>query len=147
MTLTRALAKGTIQEQGAALMRRFAPGVTLESRLLGGRTNGAWYDPLKNEIKWPIADGLTVLLHEIAHYKLKHVTQEVYVTKGTDPGEVIARGIALWEEVTAWLWAEETANRLGVAFDYSLAEHYFNRKKFNRKMPLVKLNWRYRSRK
>lgn len=136
MVLARVLRVGTLEEQGVALMKHYAPALTLDCRLLGGRQPGAWYDPNKHEIKWPMADGLTVLLHELGHYRLKH--DSLYATKDTGRSE-------LWEEVTAWLWAENEAKKLGILLDYKLAEHYFNRKKWNKRTggPLVKINWRY----
>ena len=114
---------------------------------------GAWYDHARpdKEIRWGIADGLTVLLHEIGHCKLSHIITDVqyHVHKSASRSErkkarpVAVYGPLLWEEVTAWLWAEEEAKKLGVSFDYALAEHYFNRKKWHRKRPLVIINWRY----
>lgn len=153
LSLVRALKEGTIYEQGDALIRRYAPRIKLDARQLGGRMAGAWYDHARSdrEIRWGIADGLTILLHEIGHYKLHHIITEVTykVHKSATSDEArrarhpAAHGPALWEEVTAWLWAEEEAKKLGIPFDYPLAEHYFNRKKWHRKRPLVTINWRY----
>lgn len=130
-SLARVLRTGTLLEQGKALMLRFAPTVKLDARQLGGRRAGAWYAPATNEIKWPLADGLTVLLHEIGHYKKKHVRLEC------------CDGKMLMEEIEAWLWAEHAAKTLGIEFDYKSAEHYFGRKKYNRFR--VGLQWRHRA--
>lgn len=155
MTLARVLREGTIYDQGEALVRRYAPGVKLDARQLGGRMAGAWYDHARpdREIRWGIADGLTVLLHEIGHCKLGHIITEVTYRVHKSATEHEARkarwparhGTALWEEVTAWLWAEKEAKKLDISFDYALAEHYFNLKKWHRRRPLVKINWRYRA--
>ena len=152
LSLVRALKEGTIYEQGDALVRRYAPGVRLDARQLGGRMAGAWYDHARpdKEIRWGVADGLTVLLHEIGHYRLYHiitsVTYSVHKSNkkiGRKARPVAENGPLMWEEVTAWLWAEEEAKKLGIVFDYTLAEHYFNKKKWHRKRPLVAINWRY----
>ncbi|MGI0014160.1 MAG: hypothetical protein ACREBU_12075 [Nitrososphaera sp.] len=112
-------------------MRKFAPQINLDARQLGGRSTGAWYVYDDKVIKWPIADGLTVLLHEIGHHLLQHNKIPC----------------CLWgefgEEVTAWLWAERTAKKLGILFDYNLAEHYFYRKKYNKRR-FVLLNWQHK---
>jgi len=155
-SLVWALKNGTIYEQGDALMRRYAPEIRLDARQLGGRRAGAWYDHARpdKEIRWGVADGLTVLLHEIGHYRLGHiiVSLSYHVHKSATRHEarkarpVAHNGPQMWEEVTAWLWAEEEAKKLGITFDYTLAEHYFNRKKWHRKRPLVIINWRYNAR-
>lgn len=154
LSVARALREGTIYEQGDALMRLYAPGIRLDARQLGGRRTGAWYDHARPdpEIRWGVADGLTILLHEIGHYKLGHIIVQVeYHVHKSAPRHAARKarwpakyGPPLWEEVTAWLWAEKEAKKLGVQFDYTLAEHYFNLKKWHRKRPLVSINWRYR---
>ena len=72
-------------------------------------------NPSESEIRWAIGDGITALLHEIGHHKVRY--EESAKTQG--------EALTLIDEAKAWVWAEATAHREGIWFDYVKADKYF----------------------
>lgn len=93
----------------------------------------AYYLPESNTIKWYILSGLLYLLHEIGHSYLRHNNTET------------SWRMYIMEEVEAWLWAEKTARKEKIPFDYDLAEGCFEVYFQNAKRrQLVTINWRWK---
>ena len=103
---------------GDALVDFYVPDIHVYQTL---RRGSSYYehDPEREagraiSISWAINDGLTGLLHEIGHAVLHHTLDE-----GRD-------GLpALFEEVEAWLWAERSAVRFTLGFNYPFADNCF----------------------
>lgn len=91
------------------------------------------YDKTYEEIIWRITEGLTILFHEIGHAVLDHYS------------DILNNHSVVWEEADAWRYAEDLAHKLGIKFDYELAERYFYSYYDTRKLSnSLQLKWRYR---
>ena len=117
------------------LMARYAADVEL--RIL--RTKGnpkAWIwiqsdgSQETERIDWANGDGLTSLLHEIGHHRVRE----------TPSGETGDTLISLIWEARAWVWGEECARRENLYFNYELADRSFAT--HAGELP-VRINWRY----
>ena len=116
-----------------ALVEKYAPGVPLRSKFNYVESEyREWETP--RPIKWYICDGLQILLHEIGHHVMRHTN-----TDATWRQEVL-------EEVEAWLWAEKTARKESILFDYAVAEKWFLTyfSSVNRRQ-LVLINWKWKN--
>ncbi len=86
-------------------------------------------DPKAHTIYWRPAEGLTVLLHELGH------------TQTSEPTEGPLDFRLIFREAFAWEWAEATARKEDIFFDYRAAERLFD--SYAAKLPL-RMRWRDR---
>ena len=125
--------KESLLSQVHDLMAQYAPGIRLKSVLRNIRSASGLYTPKEKEIEWYIGNGLTVLLHEIGHAHLRH----------NNTG--LPWRARLIEEVEAWLWAEKTARKEKILFDYPQADECFEVYFINAKRrQLVFINWQWK---
>ena len=125
-----------IESLARRLMATHAPGVVLAlyaKPLTTATVDGPnlTEDGPVHTIYWRPQDGLTCLLHEIGHGHVK------------EPPEPIHPDIKqLFDEVWAWVWAEETARAENLNFDYRAADKSFG--SYTRPLGLpIRLRWRY----
>lgn len=110
----------------ATLLARYIPGARLEVAWSGRRTEAVIVpeahevDHIPVRVLWRPSNGLTSLLHEIGHYRLRH-----FGPLHLERGLIAPTETVMWEEVCAWLWAERAARRHHVPFDYGQAERNF----------------------
>lgn len=117
-------------EAGKAVAQFLIPSVELEATIY---KKDSVYDSLKRKLVWRITEGLTVLFHEIGHAVLDHYS------------DILNNHSVVWEEADAWRYAEDLAHKLGIKFDYELAERYFYSYYDTRKLSnSLQLKWRYR---
>lgn len=119
----------TLYEDARRLMRRRCPDTRLVIKFGHNGTGGMAYKINgKLTIHWWPSRGITTLLHEIGHIRLKHVHTEH-----------VCAAQEIRHELQAWKWAETVARIEGVVFDYAIAEAAFLT--YDRHSRIV---WRYR---
>ena len=135
MRLKARLNHKTRLEIARYLVLRWAPGAELHVR--ENHSNSAHHitdpaTPGPDEIVWAPCEGLTVLLHEIGHYR---VGRRISGAMGEGKlGEVA-------EEALAWYWAEYAARVENLWFDYRAGDKWF--RTYAKSIPLT-VRWRYR---
>jgi len=123
----------TMLEQAHELFDTYAPpGVDFEWSLRWQESEYRTYEDGCSTVFWCVGDGLSALLHELGHAVLRHRKELPWRAN-------------MVQEVEAWLWAEKTARKESIPFDYGGAEDdmkaYFRDAK---KRPLFTINWRYK---
>lgn len=119
-------------------MERYGRGVVLKGSLKPLR--GAYYDWNNGKpfITWSVPQGLSSLLHELGHHRLRHDRVP------ENEGIILIDSIA--EEAEAWLWAEERAWRHDIKFDRAGADKWFETYCTQHwKKGVVAIQWRRRS--
>ncbi len=119
------------------LLHRYVPGAQLQINWSGQRQK-TWVhvqDDASITVSWDPSKGLTTLLHEIGHYRLRHWGRAQLERELVAPTAAIVMA-----EVAAWLWAEKAARRHRIVFDYGEAERAFGT--YSRQ---VRIAWRHRT--
>ena len=125
----------------ASLLAHYIPGARLEVAWSGRRPEavivpeGSEVGRVPVRVLWRPSHGLTGLLHEIGHYRLRH-----FGPLHLERGLIAPTETVVWEEVTAWLWAERAARRHHTPFDYQQAE-----RNFSTYCRQVRIAWRWRA--
>ena len=120
-------------EKADWLMARYAPPETPLFKKFSPVKDRHFEALRPRKIHWYIGAGLTALLHEIGHAVLRH-----HNTAASWRQQII-------EEVEAWLWAEKTARKEKITFDYVSAEKWFKTYFSSAKrLQLVNINWRWK---
>lgn len=116
------------------LLDFYAPGVKRRILFTQGDSEYRVHADGSKTITWRIPHKLDALLHEIAHYRLKHHHWECSTADD------------LIMEAEAWLWAERKARVHGITFEYALNEQaYAGYRWRGRKRGPVKIDWRHRN--
>ena len=115
------------------LMARYAPPETPLFKKFSPVMDRHFEALRPRKINWYIGGGLTTLLHEIGHAVLRH-----HNTEAPWRSKII-------EEAEAWLWAEKTARKEHIQFDYAAASKWFGTYfSASKRRQLVNINWRWK---